>query len=524
MGNFEGSRGVGAGKTVWEDGVWDAHKFDVDNADTSLKDKSRYTLLFEASRELGKAESTARREATELFYFKRADRRCLKQSCWADCREGVTDFELETRLEDTGDLEVFDKMVVRKIEVQNIGVKDGEAIILESSRVPLAGAISSGSDNQIEGLLALMKDEPMGISVSLQETEEVTKALRPLSVTLLLVAKASTVFDEELREKNQLIDRNTSIDIRNRLMPSITQGQGSACMIMIHNDKFTWITSVLIENEPLSIANSLFTLVELVDNASGRERCTVTTCAGMAEPKNWQKAIKMVVQEVRRWKNLCVTKCELIYYMGAPLKDMKHLAATLYILEMMNGNFLEEEMEFCNLDCLETIIAARKSGSKNEFSLILLRTSPSSLHFQQVFLKDIDNQGSTYIIGPAREPWDFTMEGKDQWYAVVILVVDEAQLHFDEENDTYKDLQMRRCCPPLLYGRTIWLMVLVINANIVQDSFVLSYNISFELSLVDRLKLGSLVHLQTHVLLKVLIRWLLTWIDKICDLIVIEGV
>ncbi|KAK8649111.1 hypothetical protein V6N13_129847 [Hibiscus sabdariffa] len=406
MGNFEGSRGVGAGKTVWEDGVWDAHKFDVDNADTSLKDKSRYTLLFEASRELGKAESTARREATELFYFKRADRRCLKQSCWADCREGALD-------------------------CKGLAWPGTVELSLEESGTARGFFCWAG---------------PLG---------------RP--------------------------------------------GSGGV-----------WT--------PLSIANSLFTLVELVDNASGRERCTVTTCAGMAEPKNWQKAIKMVVQEVRRWKNLCVTKCELIYYMGAPLKDMKHLAATLYILEMMNGNFLEEEMEFCNLDCLETIIAARKSGSKNEFSLILLRTSPSSLHFQQVFLKDIDNQGSTYIIGPAREPWDFTMEGKDQWYAVVILVVDEAQLHFDEENDTYKDLQMRRCCPPLLYGRTIWLMVLVINANIVQDSFVLSYNISFELSLVDRLKLGSLVHLQTHVLLKVLIRWLLTWIDKICDLIVIEGV
>ncbi|KAK9033911.1 hypothetical protein V6N11_050092 [Hibiscus sabdariffa] len=79
----------------------------------------------------------------------------------------VTDFELETWLEDSGDLEVFDKMVVRKIEVQNVCVKDGEAIILESSRVLLAGAISSGSDDQIEGLPTPMKDEPMGISVSL---------------------------------------------------------------------------------------------------------------------------------------------------------------------------------------------------------------------------------------------------------------------------------------------------------------------------------------------------------------------
>ncbi|KAK8565105.1 hypothetical protein V6N12_058680 [Hibiscus sabdariffa] len=93
-------------------------------------------------------------------------------------------------------MEVFDKMVVRKIEVQDVGVKDGEAIILESSRVQLAEATSSGSDAQIEGLPSSpMMDESMGISVSLQETEEVTKALHPLSVTLPLVTKATTVVD-----------------------------------------------------------------------------------------------------------------------------------------------------------------------------------------------------------------------------------------------------------------------------------------------------------------------------------------
>ncbi|KAL4355360.1 hypothetical protein GQ457_06G019450 [Hibiscus cannabinus] len=141
---------------------------------------------------------------------------------WDD--SGVTDFELETWLEDSGDLEEFDKMTVRKIKVQNVGVKDGEAIILESSRVSLAGATSSGSDDQIEGLTAPVKDESIGISVSLQETEEVTKALHSLSVTLPLVVKASTVVDEESREKNQLIDRNNPIDIRNCLMPSIEHG------------------------------------------------------------------------------------------------------------------------------------------------------------------------------------------------------------------------------------------------------------------------------------------------------------
>ncbi|KAL4388623.1 hypothetical protein GQ457_09G020920 [Hibiscus cannabinus] len=107
----------------------------------------------------------------------------------------VTDFERETLLEDSGDLKVFDKMVVRKTEVQNVDVKDGEMMILECSRVPLVGAISSNSDDQTEDLIAPMKDGSLESSVSLHDTVKVTKTFYPLSVALPLVAKASTVVD-----------------------------------------------------------------------------------------------------------------------------------------------------------------------------------------------------------------------------------------------------------------------------------------------------------------------------------------
>ncbi|KAK8539499.1 hypothetical protein V6N12_043124 [Hibiscus sabdariffa] len=79
-------------------------------------------------------------------------------------------------LEESGDLKVFDKMVVRKFEVQDVDVKDGETMILECSRVSLAEAISSDSDDQIEGLEAPMKDESLESGVSLHETTKVTKA------------------------------------------------------------------------------------------------------------------------------------------------------------------------------------------------------------------------------------------------------------------------------------------------------------------------------------------------------------
>ncbi|KAK8716517.1 hypothetical protein V6N13_043824 [Hibiscus sabdariffa] len=112
------------------------------------------------------------------------------------------------------------------------------------------------------------------------------------------------------------------------------------------------------------------------------------------------------------------------------------------------------------------------------------------------------------------------MEEKDQWYSVV----DEAQLHSDERNGTYEDLQMRLCCPPLLYGRTMGLLVEVINFTTIRDSLGLTYDVSFELSLFDQLKLGWLAHVQTpSVLLMVLMRCLLIGIGKIWRTLIAKG-
>ena len=45
-------------------------------------------------------------------------------------------------------------------------------------------------------------------------------------------------------------------------------------------------------------SNPPFTSVELDHSDSGREGCTVTTLTITAEPKNWQDAIRVAVQEV----------------------------------------------------------------------------------------------------------------------------------------------------------------------------------------------------------------------------------
>lgn len=48
----------------------------------------------------------------------------------------------------------------------------------------------------------------------------------------------------------------------------------------------------------LQSSNPPFTSIELDHSDSGREGCTVTTLTVSAEPKNWQSAIKVAVQEV----------------------------------------------------------------------------------------------------------------------------------------------------------------------------------------------------------------------------------
>ncbi|XP_074560219.1 LOW QUALITY PROTEIN: stromal processing peptidase, chloroplastic [Curcuma longa] len=74
-------------------------------------------------------------------------------------------------------------------------------------------------------------------------------------------------------------------------------------------------------------SNPPFTSIELDHSDSGREGCTVTTLTVTAEPKNWQSAVKVAVQEVRRLKEFGVTKGELTRYMDALLKDSEQLAA-----------------------------------------------------------------------------------------------------------------------------------------------------------------------------------------------------
>ncbi|KAK9270819.1 hypothetical protein L1049_026405 [Liquidambar formosana] len=161
------------------------------------------------------------------------------------------------------------------------------------------------------------------------------------------------------------------------------------------------------------------------------------------------------------------------------------------------GDFSEEDIESCILDYLGTVRAKRDSEREHEFSPIIFRPSPSDLQFQQVFLNDTDERACAYIAGPAPNRWGFTVDGKDLFESISNVTNDDEQSKSEEtlveRTDVDKDLERKLRNHPLFFGITMGLLAEIINSRLfttVRDSLGLTYDVSFELSLFDRLKLG----------------------------------
>ncbi|KAJ6880301.1 stromal processing peptidase [Populus alba x Populus x berolinensis] len=162
------------------------------------------------------------------------------------------------------------------------------------------------------------------------------------------------------------------------------------------------------------------------------------------------------------------------------------------------GDFSEEEIESCIIDYLGTVRATRDFDREQEFNPVMFRPSPSDLQFQQVFLKDTDERACAYIAGPAPNRWGFTVDGKDLFESMSgISVTADAQPNSDpqqiDSKDVQKDKQGKLRSHPLFFGITMGLLAEIINSRLfttVRDSLGLTYDVSFELSLFDRLKLG----------------------------------
>ncbi|KAB1203490.1 putative zinc protease PqqL [Morella rubra] len=161
------------------------------------------------------------------------------------------------------------------------------------------------------------------------------------------------------------------------------------------------------------------------------------------------------------------------------------------------GDFSEEEIESCILDYLGTVTATRYSEREHEFNPILFRPS-SDLQSQQVFLKDTDERACAYIAGPAPNRWGFTVDGKDLLKSIsAISTADVAESKSDEQNMEGKDVQNKLHRKlrdhSLFFGITMGLLAEIINSRLfttVRDSLGLTYDVSFELNLFDRLSLG----------------------------------
>lgn len=73
-------------------------------------------------------------------------------------------------------------------------------------------------------------------------------------------------------------------------------------------------------------ADPPFVAIEFDHSDSGREGCAVSTLTITSEPKDWEGAVRVAVQEARRLQRFGVTSAELERYKSALLRDSEQLA------------------------------------------------------------------------------------------------------------------------------------------------------------------------------------------------------
>ncbi|KAM6562151.1 hypothetical protein CsatB_022149 [Cannabis sativa] len=155
------------------------------------------------------------------------------------------------------------------------------------------------------------------------------------------------------------------------------------------------------------------------------------------------------------------------------------------------GDFSEEDLESCILDYLGTVRATGNPRSNHdEYAPVVFRPSPSDLQSQQIFLKDTDERACAYIAGPAPNRWGLTVDSSISAGDVVQPNTEES---LTEAEGFEKNLRRKLRGHPLFFGITMGLLAEIINSRLfttVRDSLGLTYDVSFDLKLFDRLNLG----------------------------------
>ncbi|PIN10708.1 N-arginine dibasic convertase NRD1 [Handroanthus impetiginosus] len=183
------------------------------------------------------------------------------------------------------------------------------------------------------------------------------------------------------------------------------------------------------------------------------------------------------------------------------LEQVKDAVMTQFVSDNMEvsivGDFSEEDIESCILEYLGTVRERRGSERAQKYSPIMFRPYTADLLHQQVLLKDTDERACAYIAGPAPNRWGFTFDGNDLLESVSSASASGDQLKLEEQpgefENAQKDLQGKLHAHPLFFAITMSLLQEIINSRLfttVRDSLGLTYDVSFELNLFDRLNLG----------------------------------
>ncbi|XP_051119262.1 stromal processing peptidase, chloroplastic [Andrographis paniculata] len=183
------------------------------------------------------------------------------------------------------------------------------------------------------------------------------------------------------------------------------------------------------------------------------------------------------------------------------LERVKDAVMSQFVTDNMEvsvvGDFSEEDIESCILEYLGTVRERRGYERAQQYSPITFRPYSADLQHQQVYLKDTDERACAYIAGPAPNRWGFTYEGKYLLESISniskIAESSNSEEQTGEVQHADKDLQGRLQSHPLFFAITMGLLQEIINSRLfttVRDSLGLTYDVSFELNLFDRLKLG----------------------------------
>ncbi|KAL7152707.1 hypothetical protein ABFS83_04G116200 [Erythranthe nasuta] len=183
------------------------------------------------------------------------------------------------------------------------------------------------------------------------------------------------------------------------------------------------------------------------------------------------------------------------------LEQVKEAVMNQFVCDNMEvsivGDFSEEDIESCILEYLGTVRERKGSERAQKYSPILFRPYTADLQHQQVFLKDTDERACAYVAGPAPNRWGFTFEGKNLLESDSTASTFGEHIKFEEQpqelENSNKDMQGKLRTHPLFFAITMGLLQEIINSRLfttVRDSLGLTYDVSFELNLFDRLKLG----------------------------------